>query len=628
MSSRRSVEKELVGCWMQKSLVRELDRFAENSRQSRSDYLRAATEEKIDRDRNRSTPRLAEAPQTGRLPESESILQERDFFVSLPTMNRFLKSEGYEIMIKDCRRRIVSHSRDAGTVLHGTEVSLVGRLEEDVVKMHPLTPKGVEKDIITQENGYSTSQSFYMSDTNSLEFVKVFRLALTDSAGRFSGIGVVFKKLCRAEIEVFLTSLSASLGSGVKADSGTYCVHVKDGSIRTVFDDMAAKMLGITGNQRRNKAKWHKIKRALAPSQELGNQTAPKRFNSSRTIEMPDDWPVYSEDKRAVLKFLFGLYASKNDGEVRRERFRLWTGDNENRWFEASGFVKLQEDGSSYVFVSHRLESEGGLSRFVAPVFFDNHAFPGRVFVKDEDRRFVYMNQRMLAEFGRPLRQICGRTDRELGLSPEECRFFRKMDDEVLKPNALSWYLVPSEKLTLPNKAPLTLITIKLAIPATVFDRGARDDLRYILGISFEATPEWQRIERSAAFWQAFLDRAEDVWYVKNQKLEYECVSRSFCKLAGLADPSSAIGKRAAEVWRTNQELVTDMEFADRITFDKGRFSDDQPKATCLPDGSIQQRVTSKVRIEDLGRTPFLLGLSRDVTSILLKMHDAQSCSK
>jgi PAS domain S-box-containing protein len=158
-----------------------------------------------------------------------------------------------------------------------------------------------------------------------------------------------------------------------------------------------------------------------------------------------------------------------------------------------------------------------------------------------------------------------------------------------------------------------------MAVPAKILEPNeSQENTRHILGISLEATHQWLDIEEAHYLWQALMEYSVDAIYVKDEKFLYRHVSRAFCDLLGITDRTSIIGKSAAEVWQSNPELVPGMEAADKEAMLKGRFVDEKPKPTRMPDGTQQYRITTKIRLSDKQRgITRLLAISRDVTLLM-----------
>lgn len=461
---------------------------------------------------------------------------------------------------------------------------------------------GQEKIVVTRE--------FRVSNKGSLQCTKTIRMRW-DEDPALDWIAVFILPLSLEEKgRWFNEFFEQRPAESFVPDGGVYVLTFKHGDPGTYyFEDKCRELTAAHRVSPRN--------RSHARLEKAGSA-----FSKSRLFEHSPASNVYCLDKMRVEQLLQKLKVQP-PGYYEAIDFRLWEGKHTYNWYRAHCFVRTLSPGSRMVCIAHELLHRGSLTDKVAHAFLD--AFPGYVFVKDRQGRFLYINKKLLSDLGKTLRDACGKTDMQLGFLPKQAEFFGRCDEEVIRHN--QWQLIPAEILTLPetSKTPTLkreLITIKIPIRGIILEPNApTDDEFHILGISLSSTEEWRKMDENSRLWVALMDYSVDAIYVKDAALRYRHASRSFCKLLGITDPKTIRGKTAREVWgMTNMHLVAGMEAADSKVIQEGFYIDENPRVTHVPDQADEKRITVKIKLEDRERGFWgILGISRKITELELR---------
>jgi PAS domain-containing protein len=614
MAPKRGLNKEVVAFWLDRDVIDQIDERTEN----RSEFIRASILKQLERGVSPET--WAEAGAKAAKPSNASLFQGLDL-APADSRNLFrllslLDESGLAVTTKNPDRKLIQANiaakRNLGLM---PDEEVRDKTEEELFVSLGSEAAEAEGAILKGERERDSRVEMRLLRDGRLKFVRSMRVAWVRPDQEVAAVVGCEGDLKAPEKEAFLNSIAPEGEEVIKCDGGVYVVRIKGNKGTHFFDDelMASRVLS---KKQRNAA--GKPRTLLRVHQSAKRARIRKVLGRSTATEVHDD------DLPAVTEFLDGLFFGPKTKKRATVRFRIWRTSSEYKWYSAIGFIVRETGEERYVLISHSEITEGTLASSVAKMLLDK--LPAYVFVKDQERRFVFMNERLLNAFRGTLRDVYGKTDLQLGVKAPEDEFFHRADTQVLEAGSPRWFLISSERLTLPNCPPQNLITLKIGIPATQlgFDEGGGG--RYILGISFDATEEWNRNEEACTYWRAFMDLAHDAVYVKavckpDEDLKYAAVSQTFCDLVGATERTSLIGQTAEQVWKTNPKLVAHMRETDREALKNGKFVDSKPKETVLPDGTVQWRVTTKIRFEDRHKKVYLLGISRDVTSLVEALH-------
>lgn len=330
---------------------------------------------------------------------------------------------------------------------------------------------------------------------------------------------------------------------------------------------------------------------------------------------------VHESDKRQLMRFIHAALAG-HKLRVSPERkgasrgataFRYLSGDKSARrpeWIQGEAFFTHAGEDEVVVVNHRRITQPDALALLGQTLASD---FPAFVFVKDSDRKFKFMNDRLLNALGKQLDDVLNETDEGVGFEPEECKSFRRGDISILddgQPSFVAYW----ESLTFPSGL-RRVVTIKMPIPAYVFDPSARSEGVHVFGISVDATLGLEFFEN--AIFTPIVEATEEPAYIKrlndNSEFVYAAANNPFCSLVGKSLPE-IIGRTAGEIWKdTNPELIGEMDRQDHNVWSGEKVARHE-RLTRLPDGTFQKRLTDKTLLRDEHRNPMaILGISREI---------------
>jgi class 3 adenylate cyclase/PAS domain-containing protein len=272
--------------------------------------------------------------------------------------------------------------------------------------------------------------------------------------------------------------------------------------------------------------------------------------------------------------------------------------------------------------------------------------FPGYVFAKNKDGKFLFMNARMRQEVGVAMGVLdwLGLSDKELIADEGQQARFREIDQQVLRSGAPHYNI---EDVTLNKLAPggevlrvmqkRQWLTVKLALPAFPgFGLGssAGSDELLVFGMAVDVTEDavFQRLLLAQACYETIFSNHQAAAYVKERdadgQFRYVDVNEEFVKLVGErrewilrddsvgSDDGSVKGKTTRQVWSSsNLDLVGHMEWQDREVFQgKQDPFKNALRATNRVGGGVEYRTTTKMVVKDNHGDPrYIMGLSMDV---------------
>lgn len=322
---------------------------------------------------------------------------------------------------------------------------------------------------------------------------------------------------------------------------------------------------------------------------------------------------IHPDDRRPVAQFLHDAVRSKDVFNCTIE-FRTEMAPGEYKWIRGHGIV-YGAPGERSLIVAHEDISEEKVRHAIAAKILEN--FPGYVFVKDTQRRFRFMNRPLLERLRKSLADVLNKTDLEIGLPQADVEVYAKHDLAVLGGTIPGPLLSEGEALTLPGGEKKRLFTIKIPLPAEVFDpctigKGAR----HILGISWDITEYWRKFQDANQVWRSILKFSPDAIYCKDANGVYVDANEVFGDLVG-HKPENIVNKRAREVFVGQDELVKEIELEDRDILEQRLPMIQKVRWLRRLDGKLRIGISIKLPVmNETGKVCRILGINRDITHV------------
>jgi len=228
---------------------------------------------------------------------------------------------------------------------------------------------------------------------------------------------------------------------------------------------------------------------------------------------------------------------------------------------------------------------------------------PDLIYVKDEESRFVLVNQAVADVRGVPVEKLLGHSDLEMYPGSVEDQAFARDDAEVLSTGREKY--VREERMTDCLGRVRWLQTVKRPII------GPYGEQRYLLGVSTDITERRQN-EEKMRLQSTALESASNAIIISSVEGEIvQWVNAAFTQLTGLA-AEDVIGRNIREIQpRRGQEAIFDE--ADRALAETGhcRFEAHTPG----PDGTIQTVDETVNTINDADGKPLhRIAIMQDIT--------------
>lgn len=300
------------------------------------------------------------------------------------------------------------------------------------------------------------------------------------------------------------------------------------------------------------------------------------------------------------------LYSSKNQREIEG---RIRRKDGEIRILSAStSKVKLGDGSATYIALvqditdRRRVEQAYKESEQRFRLFMEN--LPGRAWIKDAQRRYVFINQRMQDEFGRTLEDCVGKTAEEL-YGIESVSSFQKNDVLALAENRP---LSVVESIKRPDGTLEWSHVSKFPIPAV------GEQPAMLGGVAFDIT-HVRRIETalrdSEQRFRWFMQNIPGPAWIKDQNLRYTFANPALQKEMNKSE-AEFLGRTDFEIFE--EKMAAIYQENDRRALAEGRAID-AIETTVQPDGTIHYFHVSKFPIfgED-GKSAFVGGFAVDIS--------------
>lgn len=213
-------------------------------------------------------------------------------------------------------------------------------------------------------------------------------------------------------------------------------------------------------------------------------------YSHEEWMQLPDLWTriLHPEDRASVL--------ARTEDALRTEGFtdyeyRVVTRDGEVRWLHDRGQFVRDEHGHPtawqgvMVDITERRAAEAALTeqRTVLRQIID--VVPHMLFVKDEEGRYVIVNQAFASAYGSHPDEVVGKRDTDLGVRPADAERYRAEEEDVMHTGAPKFD--PAECHRVDGREYDAL--------RVVFHRAGTDELG-VLGLLRDVTEERQRAEQ------------------------------------------------------------------------------------------------------------------------------------
>ena len=227
---------------------------------------------------------------------------------------------------------------------------------------------------------------------------------------------------------------------------------------------------------------------------------------------------------------------------------------------------------------------------------------PQPVFVKDEEHRFVMLNDSFCEFLGKDREELLGKSDYDF-FPEEEAKVFWEKDDEVF---ASGEVVVNEEAFTDQSGENHYILTRK-----SVFQTD--DGCRYLVGVISDITARRQAelaLEMQRSYLHNVLDGLPRPAYVKDDELRFVLVNQAFCELHDVT-PEEIVGKRVFDLFE--DEKAAELEAVDREVLEAGEPVESE---TVVQPGDGRTRVVlvRKSVFEGADGHRFLVGTITDIS--------------
>lgn len=235
-------------------------------------------------------------------------------------------------------------------------------------------------------------------------------------------------------------------------------------------------------------------------------------------------------------------------------------------------------------------------------------ALPMNVFRKDTEGRFTFCNQRFIAELGKPIENILGKSDFDF-FPADLARQYRAADLVIMSSDRV-FEAVESHKP--PSGEPTYVQVMKTSI------RDASGELIGIQGMFWDVTDK-KRAEEQLAYEQsllrALLDSSPDNIYFKDRDSKFIKCSRALAARMGFQNHDDLIGKSDFDLF---SEVHAQPAFEDEQNIIRtGKPVIGKVEKETWRDGTESWVLTTKMPLRDRsGKTMGTFGVSRDITEL------------
>ncbi len=202
---------------------------------------------------------------------------------------------------------------------------------------------------------------------------------------------------------------------------------------------------------------------------------------------------VYKDDVKTVLRSIADSIQNIKEWDC---EFRVVLPEKGIRWLRGRATPEKQPDGAvisaGYVTdITHQKEIIQNNVRLKEQLQQVIDSAPNLIFVKDIDGVFLMANKSAASFFDQTPESIVGKTDKELGVSDKNAKFYLDIEKKVIQQNEA--HFIPEYKTTLPDGSEGWYQTIK--VPFLNTDSGKPAVLSIVTNITFRKQKEMELSE-------------------------------------------------------------------------------------------------------------------------------------
>jgi len=231
-------------------------------------------------------------------------------------------------------------------------------------------------------------------------------------------------------------------------------------------------------------------------------------------------------------------------------------------------------------------------------------AMPHDVYVKDEQGRWLIVNDAMCRTFQVPRERLLGHTAADL-LPPDKARVIEAQDREVL---ASDRTLVFESEALPDGRANQWLLMTKSPVRLA-------DGSRYIVGINTDVTAlrqAMQEVERARQFFDLTINAMQQGLIVKDQQGRFVTANRAWCRNAGLS-LEQIRGKTVWDIYPEDEARVLQAQDDEAYAADEARVFEQRVSSLSGRSGWML-KTKSILRMQD--GTRYLVSGTMDITAI------------
>jgi len=337
-----------------------------------------------------------------------------------------------------------------------------------------------------------------------------------------------------------------------------------------------------------------------------------------RMLGLEEDHEVsYSEFCRLLHPDDLGKHRAALQAHLKRQTstyecdFRLRHRNGEWVWVRARGQARFDGEGKPVDLAgSHTVMTESTRfgERLLGAINSLKDAF---FFIRDQDSRFLFVNQAVADAYGTSKDDCIGKTDRELSRSPdqlEQAKGFRRDDLAVLgRPWPYPWREWEDEEQFVDASGRQRFLHTtkqRLDLP------GHGPEL---LGVSFDIT----QLREARLTLRQLIDASDDAIYIKDTQGRFKLINRRMAEIVGLGDPALAVGKTHHDLFATFDPEHAALAEQDERDIIEGRRSIvvNERWATSAEGARFYSyTITVPIRIGD--KVTGILAISRNMTKL------------
>lgn len=233
------------------------------------------------------------------------------------------------------------------------------------------------------------------------------------------------------------------------------------------------------------------------------------------------------------------------------------------------------------------------------------NSLPQRVYCKDAEGRFVFVNDAFASDVGSRAEEMVGKTD--FDFYPTRIAEHHRADDQwVGKRKAVATTVVKHDTHVGESYVEVT--------KAPIVD--AHGKVRGLIGLLTDITERKrveENLERERDLLTALLDNIPDCIYFKDTASRYLRINRALAEKFGLRDTSAAIGRTDFDFFSPEHARTAFAE--EQRVLGTGRPITNREQKEVWPDGRVSWVLSSKIPLRDpKGRILGTFGVAHDIT--------------